>query len=230
MTAPLNEPQSHTQPCQVLLVDVDGTLIDSFPGIRACFVQALFDVGWPVPDEEFIAGIAGPPMEETLRSLGMPEGLVPTALQTYLRHYGESGWNNAHPFDGAAEFLQWAHSEGIFISTATSKGEGFARQALTEFGLIEEIDFLAAAEENGARRTKRAVLDYAMAHLPTADSYQMALLGDRIHDIDGARYSGATAIAATWGYGTSEEWDQADFQAKDFYEAKEILRARVFHL
>ena len=59
-----------------LLLDVDGTLIDSFPGIRAGFIHALDAVGWEHPDDEFIARIPGPPMEETLTSVGMDLSLI----------------------------------------------------------------------------------------------------------------------------------------------------------
>ncbi|MDY6049497.1 MAG: HAD hydrolase-like protein [Corynebacterium sp.] len=223
---------TNPQTQNLLLLDVDGTLIDSFPGIVQSFLHALDDVSWPAPPDEVIGRIAGPPMEETLRSLGMDAELVPVAFHRYLHHYGQSGWRNARAYPGAVDFLTWAHEEGIVVATATSKGEGFARTALTEFGLIGGIDVLAAAQENGPRRTKRQVLDYAREQLTEKGVWggPMALVGDRIHDVDGALYAGATAIAATWGYGFCEEWAEADYQAANFDEVKEILRARVFHL
>ncbi|WIM72158.1 HAD hydrolase-like protein [Corynebacterium suedekumii] len=79
----------------ILLLDVDGTLIDSFPGIRAGFLHTLDTLGWKYPSEEFIARIPGPPMEVTLRSLGMSEEQAQEGLGIYLDYTADGGWADA---------------------------------------------------------------------------------------------------------------------------------------
>lgn len=198
----------------ILLVDVDGTLIDSFPGIRASFLHALQQTGWPVPPEERIRAIAGPPMIETLRDLGMPEPQAQLALAHYLDYYGHTGWKMSSPFPGMHEFLSWARSAGFLLCTATSKGEFFAEQALRHHGFWEFFDFMGAAQEDGPRRSKAAVIAHVLDSMQLRGKEQTILMvGDRIHDIDGAGEFGIETVAVAWGYGTTEERNAARYEA-----------------
>lgn len=210
---------------KTLLLDVDGTLIDSFPGIRACFLHALEQVGWPAPDKEDIARIPGPPMEQTLRGLGMPEEMVKEAFAVYMAEYGRVGWQNSRPFPQLQELLTGWRELDIRISTATSKGEGFARRTLAEYGMLEHFDFLGAAQEDGPRRTKAAVIAHVLDSLELrGQEAEMLMVGDRSHDIEGAAEFGIDTVAVAWGYGTPEEWAAAEFTASDPAELDRIVR------
>ena len=189
-----------------LLLDVDGTLIDSFPGIRDGFLHALDTVGWERPDEEFISRIPGPPMEETLGSLGMDAATRKKALAAYMEFTHAGGWQHATPFPGMRELLAAWKDEGFQLVTATSKGEGFARAILEREGMLEFIDFLGAAQEDGPRRRKADVIAHV---LDNVDVGRGLMIGDRLHDIEGAAQFGLPTIAVTWGYGTQPEWDRA---------------------
>lgn len=197
-----------------LLIDVDGTLVDSFPGIRASFIYALEQADWPIPPEERIAEIAGPPMIDTLLSLGMDPGLAHMTLAHYLDHYGHTGWKMSSAFPDMHEFLSWARGDGFRLCTATSKGEFFAEQALKHHGFWEFFDFMGAAQEDGARKSKAAVIAHVLDSMQLRGQEQAILMvGDRIHDIDGAREFGIDTVAVAWGYGTSFERTQAAFEA-----------------
>lgn len=209
---------------KTLLIDVDGTLIDSFPGIRASFLSALDDLGINHPDEEFVSSIAGPPMEQTMMRLGLSADQAAAGLRLYLGHYGEDGWDNSAPFDGMTEFLAWAKQAGFQLVTATSKGEEFARKTLERYAMLDYFDFFAAAEEDGPRRTKKKVIRYALDNLPhPATTDEMLLIGDRIHDIDGAREFGIPAVLVEWGYGTPSEHRQAHHVVATPDELKEYV-------
>lgn len=191
---------------KALLIDVDGTLIDSFPGIRDSFLRALDDMGVERPSEEFVSTIAGPPMEDTMMRLGLDRADAQRGLSLYLDHYGDTGWVNSAPFEGMVDFLAWAKEAGLQLATATSKGEGFARATLERYHMLEYFDFLAAAQEDGPRRTKEKVIRYALDNLPhPSDPSQMLLIGDRIHDIEGAQAFTIPAVLVQWGYGTPQE-------------------------
>ena len=189
-----------------LLLDVDGTLIDSFPGIRDGFLHALDTLGWEHPSEEFIARIPGPPMEETLASLGMDGATCKKGLAAYLDFTHNGGWKNAQAFPGMRDLLESWQSEGFQVVTATSKGEGFARAILEREGLLEYIDFLGAAQEDGPRRRKADVIAYVLDNVNVGRGL---MIGDRLHDIEGAAHFDLPTVAVTWGYGAQAEWDQA---------------------
>lgn len=213
---------------KTLLLDVDGTLVDSFPGIRACFLHALAKVNWPEPDEEQIAGIAGPPMEQNFRAIGLPEPLVKEAFTEYMTEYGRVGWKNSRPFPRLRELLLGWRELDLRISTATSKGEDFARRTLEEYGMLAHLDFLGAAQEDGPRRTKSAVISHVLDSLDLRGrESEILMVGDRSHDIEGAAEFGIRSVAVAWGYGTPQERATADFTAAQPGDLDQLVRAWV---
>ncbi|MHA2789425.1 HAD-IA family hydrolase [Corynebacterium sp. S7] len=206
-----------------LLLDVDGTLIDSMPGIRAGFLHALDSVDWPHPDEKFLSRIAGPPMEETLRNLGLPRTAVRKAFNTYMEYTRDGGWANATAFPGMLDLVSTWSEENFRLITATSKGEGFARAILSREGFLDHFEFLGAAEEDGARRTKRAVIQYVFDNVDL-EGEEILMVGDRHHDIEGAAHFGVDTAAVTWGYGEQAEWDTAQYVAHSPAELDKIVR------
>lgn len=213
-----------SQPPFTVLLDVDGTLIDSFPGIRAGFLHALDAVGWQHPDEEFIAHIPGPPMEDTLASLGMDNATRKRAFAAYMDYTQAGGWQRAQTFPGIAPLLAEWKELGFQLVTATSKGEGFARAILEREDLLRYIDFLGAAQEDGPRRHKADVIAHVLDNV-ALDPSRAVMVGDRLHDIDGAAQFDLPTIAVSWGYGTPEEWDQAAYTAASPAELNQIVRS-----
>ncbi|MCQ4628291.1 HAD-IA family hydrolase [Corynebacterium sp. CCUG 65737] len=206
-----------------LLLDVDGTLIDSFPGIRDGFLHALDTVGVDHPSNDFIARIPGPPMEETLRSLGLSSAQLHEAFDAYMSFTRAGGWERATVFDGIGDLLAGWRADGFRLVTATSKGEGFARAILEREGLLDYFDFLGAAQENGPRRAKADVIAHVLDKVSIPSGTGL-MIGDRAHDIEGAATFGIPTAAVAWGYGTSSEWEQADFLAHTPAELDTIVR------
>lgn len=204
-----------------LLFDVDGTLIDSFPGIRQGFLTGLDAVGWDVPDESFIRRIPGPPMPETMRSLGMNEAQVERAMRAYSGYMSDEGWQRFEVFDGMDDLVARLAGEGYRVCTATSKSERFARAALERAGMLEHVDFLGAASNDGVRAKKVDVIRHV---LDQAKPVRPLMVGDRSHDFKGAKEFGIPSVAMTWGYGADQEWDLADWVARDADELERIIR------
>lgn len=204
-----------------LLFDVDGTLIDSFPGIRHGFLVGLEAVGWDIPSEEFIRRIPGPPMPETMRSLGMSAAQVETSMRAYSDYMSGEGWQRFEVYPGMAELLGRVAGEGYGVCTATSKSERFARAALERAGLLEHIDFLGAASNDGVRAKKVDVIRHV---LQEAAPERPLMIGDRLHDFEGAKEFDIPSVAMTWGYGAAEEWELADWVARDADELERIIR------
>lgn len=209
-------------PTPTLLLDVDGTLIDSFPGIRDGFLHALDAVGWDHPDDDYIAKIPGPPMEQSLAGVGMDEQTTRRALDAYLEFTRDGGWANATAFDGMPELVTKWKREGFRLVTATSKGEGFARAILEREGYLEHIDFLGAAQEDGPRREKADVIAYVLDNVDIASGSAL-MIGDRLHDLEGAAQFGLPTVLVTWGYGDQDEWDRADRVATTLDELDAIV-------
>lgn len=204
-----------------LLFDVDGTLIDSYPGIRQGFLIGLEAVEWDKPSEEFIRRIPGPPMPETMRSLGMSAAQVETAMRAYSDYMSGEGWQRFEVYPGMDDLVARLAGEGYRVCTATSKSERFARAALERAGFLEHIDFLGAASNDGKRAKKVDVIRHV---LDTATPERPLMVGDRLHDFEGAKEFGIPSVAMAWGYGAAEEWDLADYVAHDADELERIIR------
>lgn len=207
-----------------VLLDVDGTLIDSFPGIREGFVRALKSVGHPLPDEEFIARIPGPPMRDSMYAAGLNGDEVARAMPVYSEYMSDEGWRRFTVFDGMLELIEGWKADGLGAVTATSKSEHFARLALEEAGIWPHLDFLGAANYDAGRITKIDVIRHV---LDSVDPPRPLMVGDRIHDFHGAAEIGIPSVAVTWGYGTPEEWAEATHIAHTPDELDEIVRNHV---
>ena len=191
----------------ILLLDVDGTLIDSLPGIQGGFLHTLDQLGWPHPEQEFTDRIAGPPMEVTLRSLGMSPEQAHAGLQIYLEYTRQGGWGNATSFPGMLDLLRRWKEQGLTIATATSKGEGFARLILERESFLEHIDFLGApgrTVRDGQVRRHDGVPVRRWAADTHAISWSVTVPTTR-----GAAEHGIDTVAVSWGYGTPDEWATA---------------------
>ena len=139
-------------------------------------------------------------------------------------------WREATPFPGMRELLEKWSGEGIVLSTATSKSEVSAERILREHDMMKYFAVLGAAQEDGTRRSKAAVIEYALEQLKEADEVRellahmsaeeglqaldptkMLLIGDRIHDVEGAAQSGIPTVLVGWGYGSDEERTKAAY-------------------
>jgi phosphoglycolate phosphatase len=218
---------------RTLLIDVDGTLVDSFPGIRSSFLRALEDNDIPAPPEEQVRLIPGPPMVDTLRALGLEGDLLDSTLASYRRHYDGGGWLEAQPFDGVEDLLRTWKAAGFTLSTATSKSESSATRLLKHFGLLDYFDVLATASDDGSRRAKPTVVAQAMGLLgqdttPVAGGGpehrpDLLLIGDRVHDVEGAHEFGIRSVLVDWGYGRRDEHKKSDFSVADAAELGRLV-------
>lgn len=205
-----------------ILFDVDGTVIDSFPGIREGFLIGLREVDWQVPDEEFIKRIPGPPMRETMQGLGMDEPTVERAMGAYSAYMSDEGWQRFTVFEGMGELIEGLSLDDDFsVCTATSKSERFTRLALDRAGLLGHIDFLGAASNDGVRSKKVDVIRHVVGEVAPK---RPLMVGDRLHDFEGAAAFDIPAVAVTWGYGAAEEWPLARYRADSAADLERIIR------
>lgn len=203
--------------------DVDGTLIDSYPGIRASFVHAMTSLGYPLPPEEEIRTIPGPPMVQSLARFGVPESQVGEGLAHYMQATEGGNWKKCEPYSGMPELLPRL-AKDFTLATATSKTDRFAEKVLELFEMREPFSFIGAAQEDGPRREKHDVIDYVLDKLGLhGRESEILMVGDRQHDIAGAAQYGIPTVAVTWGYGTPKEWAAAQYRAETPAQLEEII-------
>lgn len=203
-------------PRRLVLLDLDGTLIASHPGIIASVVQTFKELGHPVPDESELRRFIGPAIEVSLRNNGIKEEDVDRGVQIYRRYYSETASfeDPRHPgqrvpgrllatvFDGIPEQLNRMREHGLTLAVATCKPEYQALPVCDHFGLRPLVDGVYGASKDSTRVTKGQVITYALQRLGFDAKHgdQALMVGDRWTDADGALETGLDCLGCGWGY------------------------------
>lgn len=190
-----------------LLVDLDGTIVDSAPGIVASLAYTLGRFGRPVPEDRHLRELIGPPILDGLASLGFGPEQAHEALAVYRAHYRAHGLLHPAVFPGMADWLREQAALGRPVSLATSKPEGLARLVLESLDLTAAFTSITGASDDESRSEKADVVAEALRrlHAAGADLARPLMVGDRHHDVDGAAANGLPTAFVTWGYGTAKE-------------------------
>ncbi|GAA4754167.1 HAD-IA family hydrolase [Gordonia alkaliphila] len=221
-TSPTRPDPAH--PSTVLLVDLDGTVTDSYLGITASFRHAIETMGGAAPSDDFLAGIVGPPLLDSMRAYGFPPDDAERAVRAYRERYDVLGWKENAVYPGMAELLADLAADGRTLAIATSKNEAMARRILEHFGLTEYFTVIAGASDDSTRRSKAQVIARALNALDLdPNTAPIVMIGDRSHDVVGAASFGLDTIAVGWGYGRPGEVDEATWTVQTVPQLREVL-------
>ncbi len=192
-----------------IFFDLDGTILDSKPGIIAGVRHALAHFGLDA-DPESLSCFIGPPLRPTFRErFGFSVEEAELAVKKYREYYSTTGLFESAPYTGVPELLADLQGAGGRLSLATSKPESFARTILAHFHLDRCFTVIAGADMQGSRDAKEAVLRYARAQLDRVDPERCLMVGDKHHDVDGAHAVGMPCAGVLYGYGSEDELRRA---------------------
>ena len=209
-----------------ILFDLDGTLTDPGVGITNSVAYALKKYGIPVEDTRELFKFIGPPLHESFEVYyGLSKEEAFTAVEYYREYYRDRGIFENFVYDGMAELLKSLHSRGYMLAVATSKPEVFARQILEHFALSGYFTYIAGSNLDGTRTKKAEVIDYALRSCGVQDTSSAMMIGDREHDILGAKTLGIDSIGVLFGYGSRAELEnaQATYIAEHVEDIQRIL-------
>jgi phosphoglycolate phosphatase len=191
-----------------VLFDLDGTLVDSTPGIWASIRFAAAELGLPEPTPGQLRAMVGPPLQDGFAgAFGLTGDDVDRAVAAYRVHYGAGAMFDADVYPGIPQLLAGLRGGGAVLAVATSKPEPFAVRILEHTGLLPEFASVHGATLDGAVRHKDQVVAAALAAHP--DGERPVLIGDRSHDVLGARAHRLPCIGAGWGPAPAGELAQA---------------------
>jgi phosphoglycolate phosphatase len=197
-------------PTRSVLLDLDGTLIDSQPGISQSCRAALRALGHEPDDTLDIRRIIGPPIEDIMRVLLRAYGddRVDDAVAAYRQHYGERGYLGSEPYPGIGDSLDEMRRAGLRLYLATSKREMFANRILHHLGFATYFDGIHGSVPGGALDHKPELLAHILSRHHVLPAHSV-MVGDRRHDIAGAHAVGMRGLGVLWGYGTRDELETA---------------------
>jgi phosphoglycolate phosphatase len=193
---------------RIVFLDLDGTLTDPKPGITRSIRHALHTLGREAPPEDALTWCIGPPLLQSFVTLLGDEATAKRALALYRERFAKTGLYENRVYAGVPEMLKRLRDAGFRLFLATSKPHVFASRITAHFGLDRWLDGAFGSELDGTRTDKTALLAHALEETG-AEPGQAVMLGDREHDIIGARNNGVAGVGALWGYGTQAELQAA---------------------
>ena len=189
-----------------VLFDLDGTLTDAREGIVACLKYALQGLGHDCPSNLDLARFIGPPLQESFAVLlhSTDRKQINAAVELYRQRFSSKGMLENTVYSGIHSALTTLRGRGALLFVTTSKPGVFAERIVEYFGLKEYFCAIYGSELDGTRSDKVDLV----AHVLKTESlspHATAMVGDRAHDIMGAKASGVFPIGVLWGYGSHDE-------------------------
>lgn len=201
-----------SSPTTHVLLDLDGTLTDSEPGIGKSLIHAFVECGYPAPTRDAIRSMIGPPFEVSFPEHGIDVHDIEPVIAAYRVRYEDVGLFENRLYDGVIDMMDALQSAGHTLTLATAKPEVLAVRITEHFGLTHyfRTEVGSSMGIGSGRRTKAEVITEAFKRLGISAHDRIALdhvvmVGDRDHDVEGAHMNAIDCIGVAWGFGSHEE-------------------------
>lgn len=193
-----------------ILLDLDGTVIDSREGITESVRYALRQLGIEVKDLRDLYCFIGPPLRDSFCEFyHLSAQEAERAIQEYRKRYSTKGISENKVYEGIPALLKMWQSAGKQLFLCTSKPEPFAVQILKELGLETYFTFVGGATFDGLRQEKADVVRYVLQKNAIFDREEVVMVGDRKYDVEGAKQNGIDSVGVLYGFGDREELERA---------------------
>jgi phosphoglycolate phosphatase len=184
-----------------VLFDLDGTITDSSEGIINSIQFALNKMGLHENDKEKLRSYVGPSLKQTFLSNYFPDGdKYQEAITHYRAYYAEKGIFENKLYDGMTEVLEEIKNNEGTIALSTAKPTYFAKIILKYFSIDKYFDVVVGSHLGGTRTDKKDIIFETLDQLGLPDPKNCYMIGDREHDIIGAKHHNLKTIGVKYGY------------------------------
>ena len=209
---------------KAIFFDLDGTLTESGEGITKSVQYALEKLGVSAPDLEPLKVFVGPPLlDQFMKYAGFDKETAQKGIEYYRERYSEKGMYENTVYPGVENALAELKRRGYRLAVASAKPTFYVTQIMDHFNLSRYFEVIAGTDLNGPKVSKSQVIEEALERMNLSDHRdQVIMVGDKEHDVFGARCAGLECIAVSYGYGNEEELKNAH-PFKIVNSAEEIL-------
>lgn len=191
---------------EIVLFDLDGTLTEPSEGINNSVAYALEKFGISVEDKTELNKFIGPPLLDSFEKFyGFSHDKAMLAIDYYREYFADRGIFENVVYDGIVEMLIKLENDGYRLAVATSKPEAFAKRILDKFELSQYFEFIGGSNMDSTRSKKVDVIAHTLQNCKITDLSKAIMVGDKEHDIIGAKAVGIDSIGVLYGYGTIKE-------------------------
>ncbi len=209
-----------------LFFDLDGTLTDPAQGITNSFIHALKYFGIEIPSYEKLCSFIGPPLPDTFKTqFGFDEKKAAEGVKKYREYFATKGLLENSVYPGIPELLASLKQARKKLVVATSKPEEYSVKIIEHFGLTQYFENVCGSLMDESRSKKDQVIEYAIERNGIKDRSKILMIGDRKHDIIGAKKCNLKSCGVLFGYGSLEELQTAgaDYIAENVSQLSKIL-------
>lgn len=185
---------------QVVLFDLDGTIIDPKVGITNAFRYTFKQYGIEA-DQKTLESFIGPPLVDTFKNYDLDTS---EAINHFRVYFKEKGIKEFSVYPHIQEVLSTLKKNQFKLAVATSKPTVYARAILKEVNLDHYFECIEGSFLDNTRTNKNDIIEAVLEQfLVSRDA--VVMIGDRKHDIIGAQKQGIASIGVTYGYGSLKE-------------------------
>ena len=196
---------------EYVFFDLDGTITEPSEGITNSAKYALEKFGVHVKSTAELLPFIGPPLQESFQEFyGFDLHTSMRAVKLYRKHYKDHGIYQCSLYENIEELFIKLKERVYKLAVATSKPEKYAVKILKHFNLDKYFDFIAGATFGTTRCRKGEVIKHALDNLNISDNSKVIMIGDRKHDVLGAKLHNIDTIGVLYGFGSLEEFKEVD--------------------
>jgi len=209
----MSEVSPAAEPRRLILFDLDGTLIDSEPGITACLGYAFAQIGAELPPREVLRSWIGPPFRQTFPSvLGDDTERIDLAIGHYRDRFVDVGWSEHAVYEGIPQLIDALAARKHALAIVTTKPRLQAQPIIDHHPFGAAFTRLYGPDSAHAHRSKAEMIAEALSDFGARPEHTV-MIGDRHFDIEGALANEVHAIGVAWGFGSVEELLDAGAEA-----------------
>ncbi len=211
---------------EYFLFDLDGTLTDPKEGITKSVQYALRHFGIETENLDELCCFIGPPLKDSfMEYYDFSEEQARKAIDIYREYFSGRGLYENKAYEGVSEVLQSFLNAGKKLYVASSKPEVFVRKILKHFELDSFFSFMGGADMEETRVKKGDVIRYVLEECKITDLDKIVMIGDRKHDVLGAKETGIASVGVLYGYGSRQELEEAgaDVLAETIFDLQNLL-------
>ena len=191
---------------KLIMIDVDGTLVDSVPDLAYCIDEMMQKLGlqkWGEDKVRHWVGNGVPKLVERALS-GELEGqpikeVFDVAYPIFLDLYEDNNAQRSYLYDGVREGLDYLKSQGYQLGCVTNKSEQFTHPLLKALGIFNDFKIIISGDTLAKRKPDPMPLLYCAEHFNLKPE-ECLMLGDSVSDVKAARAAGFDIICMSYGY------------------------------
>lgn len=197
---------------KIFLFDLDGTITEPKEGITKCVQYSLESFGIKEDDLDKLECFIGPPLHKSYQVFyGFSEEDSFEAVNKYRERYNDIGIYECNLYQGIEDVIKYVYENDGLVCLATSKPEVYAIRLLEYYGIQKYFKCITGSLMDGGRTEKAEVIEevFSRLNINEEDKEKCIMIGDRMHDIIGAKKMGIDSIGVNYGYAKDDELAEA---------------------